>query len=199
MTNGTGTRVREARTALGMSQSELASRAGLTQPTISGLERGESQTSGSIASIAAALGVSALWLATGRGSREPQIKAREFSRVYRDGETQEEYEIPLLDAKGSCGNGRMHFSDPYETEQKTFVIDARFIRRYSIKPDAVIAFYADGDSMASFIMHGDILVFNIAIDGLKSGEIYVLDTPDGLRVKRIHKRIDGSSRPNHWP
>jgi transcriptional regulator with XRE-family HTH domain len=65
-----GQRVREAREAIKMSQGKLGQAVGMSQPSISDLEKGESATTSFTASIAAALGVSALWLETGRGPRK---------------------------------------------------------------------------------------------------------------------------------
>jgi transcriptional regulator with XRE-family HTH domain len=193
MPKNTGERVKKIRTELRMSQAELAKKSGLSQPTISGLERGESQTSGSIARIADALGVSALWLETGMGSPEPISKTRAYKRIFKDGESDEEYEIPLLEAKGSCGNGRHNFADPYLSgDSKSFFLPQRFLKRFNAKPDALIGIYADGDSMANFITHGDLLVFDCSISELRTGDIYAIDTPDGMRVKRVHRRVDGS-------
>lgn len=65
----TGERVKLARKECGISQSELGRRTGLTQPTISDLERGRNASSTELIAIAAALGVNAVWLSTGKGSR----------------------------------------------------------------------------------------------------------------------------------
>jgi phage repressor protein C with HTH and peptisase S24 domain len=183
-----GKRVKECREALKMSQKELARRAGLTQPTISSLENGKSHSSGSLASIAKELGVSALWLETGRGNKEP-TKHRSFRRIYPDGATSEEYEIRLLESKGSCGSGRHAFE---HTEKEPLIKEAKWFKKYDVKPEHIIAIYADGDSMSDFIVDGDIVIFRTAIDDIKSGKIYALDTPDGLRIKRLHRRVDGS-------
>lgn len=57
-----------ARDQANLSQQALADRVGVAQSTIGNLESGLRQTSRNIASIAAALGVDALWLAEGKGS-----------------------------------------------------------------------------------------------------------------------------------
>lgn len=62
-----GNRVRQARKAAGMTQQQLAKKAGIKQPTLSELETGESASSTLLPSIAAATGVSAYWLETGKG------------------------------------------------------------------------------------------------------------------------------------
>lgn len=61
-----GDRIREARTAKGMSQAELAKKIGLSQGTIGHIEAGRNEGSRHLALIAAALGVRAEYLQTGR-------------------------------------------------------------------------------------------------------------------------------------
>ncbi len=62
-------RLVSARAASGLSQSALAKAAGMSQPTYSDLERGISKSTSLIVELAKALGVNALWLATGEGAR----------------------------------------------------------------------------------------------------------------------------------
>jgi len=65
-----GKRVREARKDAGLTQQQLAAKVGIKQSTLSELENGESAGTGYVASMAAALGVSPLWLETGKGPRK---------------------------------------------------------------------------------------------------------------------------------
>lgn len=62
-----GTRIREARKSAKLTQAQLATKVGMKQGTLSELETGESAGTTLIASLAAALGVSAFWLETGKG------------------------------------------------------------------------------------------------------------------------------------
>lgn len=63
-------RVKAERERLGMSQSELAKAAGVSQGTIGNLEAGIRASARKMPSIAAALRVSALWLAEGTGPKD---------------------------------------------------------------------------------------------------------------------------------
>lgn len=65
-------RFTEARTAAGLSQGALAKLAKCGQSTIASIERGRNQGSTVIPRVAEVLNVSALWLAEGRGPRDPQ-------------------------------------------------------------------------------------------------------------------------------
>jgi transcriptional regulator with XRE-family HTH domain len=66
-----GRRLHRARTSAGLTQQDLASRAGVEQVTISRYEGGrvESPTVPNVVRLADALGVSIEWLTTGRGSQ----------------------------------------------------------------------------------------------------------------------------------
>jgi SOS-response transcriptional repressor LexA len=62
-----GTRLKQARREAGLTQKELATKAGIKQATISELENDKYQGSAFAPQLAAALGVNALWLANEKG------------------------------------------------------------------------------------------------------------------------------------
>ncbi|WP_158594547.1 LexA family protein [Ralstonia pseudosolanacearum] len=66
-----GERLREARKDAKLTQPQLAQKAGIAQSTISDAERGVHSGSVHVAALAAACGVSALWLAEERGPKYP--------------------------------------------------------------------------------------------------------------------------------
>lgn len=61
-----GDRLRSRRKELGFSQKDIANRTGLSQTTISDIERGRNQGSSEAPTIAHVLGVEALWLSDGK-------------------------------------------------------------------------------------------------------------------------------------
>jgi SOS-response transcriptional repressor LexA len=65
-------RLKIARAHAGLSQAGLAKKAGVKQPVISQLETGKSAGSSFVVSIANACGISAEWLAEGRGGMLPE-------------------------------------------------------------------------------------------------------------------------------
>lgn len=177
-----GDRVRRKRKEARLSQGELALAAGLTQPTISALEKNKSHRTGSLGAIARALNVNAIWLETGLG------KEHYDDSPSNDNEDLDVHTIPLLDVKGSCGNGK-----PYgDIDYTPITISANLLRKYHVPVVNVLGLYADGDSMSPYIVHGDIMFFDTSAASFKDNNIYLIDTPDGLRVKRVHKRLDGS-------
>lgn len=64
-----GTRLKQARKEAGLTQKDLASKAGIKQSTISEMESDRYQGSAFAPQLAAALGVSALWLANEKGAK----------------------------------------------------------------------------------------------------------------------------------
>lgn len=78
-----GERIVRARDQKGWSRRKLADVAGVPYPTLAGLENGDQQTSSWVPAIAAATGVSALWLASGKGEMHPQTVAAEVSQLPR--------------------------------------------------------------------------------------------------------------------
>lgn len=66
-----GARVREARKRAKLTQGQLAAKVGMKQGSLSELETGESEKTTHVASLAAACGVDALWLETGKGLPYP--------------------------------------------------------------------------------------------------------------------------------
>lgn len=86
-----GSRLRWARNNVRprkMTQQELARASGIKQPTISDIENGEAQSSGSTARLAAALRVNALWLETGRGL--PGVEADGTSQAANESDALQE-------------------------------------------------------------------------------------------------------------
>lgn len=69
--NSFGDRVKAERLALGLSQKQLGSMSGLSQTTISDIERGRNVSSSEIIPLARALKVPADWLADGRDPKYP--------------------------------------------------------------------------------------------------------------------------------
>lgn len=79
-------RIRAERVALGLSQAELAERAGLTQGAISQMENNPRQGTRYLVPIAKALNVSAEWLESGRGEKRAVKSSRVAEAVSLLGE-----------------------------------------------------------------------------------------------------------------
>jgi transcriptional regulator with XRE-family HTH domain len=69
--NELGKRLRDARNARGLTQKDLARKSGVSQATISDIERGRNESSKELPALAMALGVSVDALVTGRSDTAP--------------------------------------------------------------------------------------------------------------------------------
>ncbi|WP_263287371.1 S24 family peptidase [Pseudomonas sp. GL-B-16] len=66
-------RLKQARKNAGLTQVELAERAGIKQASVSEIERGLTRTSGYLVKLAQICGVDPVWLSDGSGSPEPSF------------------------------------------------------------------------------------------------------------------------------
>ena len=92
-------RIRRARVAAGLTQSELARRLGIQRSAVTQWERagGTSPSLGHLASIACETGVTFEWLATGRGAAQPEEGAFDIALV-PDDYARDELETRMLAA-----------------------------------------------------------------------------------------------------
>lgn len=191
------TRLAWAREQKKLSQAQLAKKSGVSQSTIGNLEAGTRLTARNITVIATALEVNPIWLAEGKGDpfagtilaeKQSRIKSA-YTLVSAENTESQSGKIEYWDVKGSCGGGFLN----YEQMPKGHLIkEASFFNKYGLKPENAFAIYADGDSMAEFIVDGDIVIFDKSKTEPKSGEIFAIEHPDGLRIKVLRRSIDGT-------
>lgn len=120
--------------------------------------------------------------------KPPEENAR-FTVSPATEETPDTGAIQYWDVRGSCGGGFMNFD---QLPKGHLIKEASFFRKYGLKPENAFAIYADGDSMAEFIIDGDIVIFDRSRTQPISGQIFAIDHPDGLRIKVLRRSIDGS-------
>lgn len=174
------------------SQAALARACGVKAPSVSGWLSGETKNLEATNLLAAAkfLGVSADWLANGTGSMTPAGNAAPTRyRIAESNDADDGKAIELSQIRGSCGGGSVSWD---EEQRQPLIKESSWFRRYNIKPEFALAVWADGDSMADFIVDGDIAIFDKKKTTPKSGCIFLIDHPDGLRIKRLRRDIDGS-------
>jgi phage repressor protein C with HTH and peptisase S24 domain len=97
--------------------------------------------------------------------------------------------IEYWDIRGSCGGGVLTFD---EIPKGKLIKEASFFKKYNIKPENAFSIYADGDSMAEFIVDGDMCIFDRSRTEPVSGKIFAIQHPDGLRIKVLRRSIDGT-------
>lgn len=184
-----GKRVREARTDAKMSQAQLARKVGIRQPTLSDLERGESHRSANLASMAAALGVNALWLETGRGPKRggDKDKAMLRNRVREVSDEEEEETVSRIrrvTLRLSAGIiGFAVDSDSEDDNPIYFRKDWLLQRGY--KPENLLAIRVKGTSMEPGLYEGDTVVINTADTAPKDGDVYAVNYEGEAVIKRL--------------
>jgi phage repressor protein C with HTH and peptisase S24 domain len=136
--------------------------------------------------LASYLGVDSMWLETGKGT--PEIKDDAVTDALQT-EWGEVGYVEYWDIRGSCGGGVMTFD---QIPKGRLIKEGSFFKKYSLKPDNAFAIYADGDSMAEFIIDGDMCIFDRSKTDPVSGKIFAIQHPDGLRIKVLRRSIDGT-------
>lgn len=122
--------------------------------------------------------------------REARAQIGQYMQVHvaDDGDT-DVMRIPYYEAKASCGNGVINF---YSPPKGHLLKEPSFFAKYEVAPQDIIAIFADGNSNADFIVEGDIALFNRKKTEPRSGKLFLIDHPDGLRIKQLRRLVDGS-------
>lgn len=194
-------RLNYAMNEMGMSQGQLAKKAGMAQPTIYRIASGKAQGSSKILDIAKALGVRAEWLLNGeepmRPHRQTHCKQSEIpdesewgSVATWDSRTplsNDEVEVPFLkDIEFACGNGRIG-SEDYNGFKLRF--SKATLRRVGASTDGhgVVCFPARGNSMEPVIPDGATVAINTEDKNIVDGRLYAIDENGWKRIKMLYR------------
>ncbi len=177
-------------------QSELARHCGVTSQAVQQWLK-EKEDGGTVPRpaqmkrAAEFLGVSPGELQFGKDVLKSAPNATQTDFVVESSQDSDErvFEIEYLDARGSCGGGSLNGD---VMAKGRLVKEASWFKKYNLRPADAIVVYADGDSMADFIVDGDMVIFNKAKTEPKSGSIFLIEHPDGLRIKQLRREIDGT-------
>jgi phage repressor protein C with HTH and peptisase S24 domain len=134
-----------------------------------------------LANVAEACGVSVDWLLSGR--------IQPVGETTSKSDAPNVVNIPILDVVAGAGEG-LDNADPERIGEMPFAIAK--LRELGIRPENVRAHEVRGDSMEPTIMDRAIVLVDTTKRDLVDGRTYSIRAPDGLRVKRIQRQIDGS-------
>lgn len=187
-----GNRVKQARKALNLTQTELAKRSNLKQSSISDLEVGKSQGTTYLASLAATLGVSALWLETGKGSMTGELSSADVlelvpgaRRVHAAGSDDAGLtQIMKVQIKVQAGMTGFQV-EPEQHDGKTMGVPTDWIRQERYSTSDLIAITVRGESMEPALYDGDVIVLNTADKSLVDGTVYAVNYEGEVVVKRM--------------
>jgi phage repressor protein C with HTH and peptisase S24 domain len=195
-----GSRIREARQAAGLTQKALAQKVGMAQGSLSALETGDSQGTTMIATMAAALGVSPLWLETGRGpmkgseERDPLLglKPGTFMRVEAVDEGDPRMAlIPRVRLRLRAGISGFEV-EPEPSEDASWMIPTAWIHAKGFKRENLISIGIHGDSMDDKLCDGDSVIINTADKDPADGVIFAINYEGEPVVKRMMRDA------GHW-
>lgn len=151
----------------GLSEATLRSYvAGDTYPTLDRLEQ-----------MAAAAGVSAVWLGFGIEER-PKLVVEDDTYVY----------VPLYDARVSAGHGAWNDS----ARVLAMLAFTRYsLRKQGLEPAYLAAFRVDGDSNEPILSDGDTVMVDLRRKDMRGDAMYVICIGEHLFAKRLQLQLDG--------
>lgn len=194
-------RIKYTREIKNLSQNDVATRAGISQPTYFKIESGLTKKPRNILELAQALGVNPTWLATGKGEMHAKssIDGQPLSEVvvknveFWEGEAapdDDEFEVPYYkDIELLGGDGRLPSTDDGRRKIKYGLTAAR---TSGASPNHVICLTLRGDSMEELIRDGSMVAVDRSKTDIREGKIYAFSHGELLRIKYLIKRPDGS-------
>lgn len=179
-----GQKIREIRLAKKLTLADVEYTSGLASGNLSRVERGAQWLSEeNLFAIAKALNVPAAAFFT------DTLNMDHYSVGVAGESTQETGQIEYWNARGSCGGG---FMNDEQLPKGFLVKEISFFTKYETKPSNLFAVYADGDSMSDYIVDGDMVIFDKTRTTPVGGKIFLVDHPEGLRIKRLRREIDSA-------
>lgn len=201
-----------AREARGLSQDQLAEKAGLSQVTINHIETGRNATSKKLVNLAQALQVPAGWLANGDdhmyvigrlledGLGDPSYREESNAELIGmmsgwDGRTPleaDEVAIPLYkEVEMAAGFGA---TEVIEVPGRLLRFAKSTLREAGVQEQNAACATIKGRSMERLIMDGATIGIDLGTTHIDDGEIYAFDQDGMLRVKYLYRLPGGGVR-----
>lgn len=209
-------RLKTARRHAKLNQTELAERAGLTQTSISDLERGKSKATAFAAQIASVCGVSPMWLAEGVGDMLKGVPDHQAERIQPsvklgtietwDDETpldDDEVYVPFLhEVELAAGSGKFAIEECDSSRLRFFKKD---LRHNGVQFSNAKCVKVGGNSMMPVLRDGATVGVNVGKNSLSDivdGEMYAINHNGQLRVKQVYRipigiRLRSFNRDEH--
>jgi phage repressor protein C with HTH and peptisase S24 domain len=176
--NTIGSRIQTRIDELGLNLSELARRLGVSPQSVQQWVKNQTSPRGKrLDALERELVCSKEWLLFGN-SDEPS----------RGKPSQTLINIPVLNVELAAGNG---ISIDTELVKDWVQIPQEFLWN-GINQNSLVVVSVSGDSMLPRLHDKDQLLIDTSDNKPVSGKVYAIATDEELRVKRLHKRTDGS-------
>lgn len=187
MKTSIGGRIAEARTALGLNQSELALRINVTPQSVQHWEHGRTVPRGKrIEELAKVLNVTPEWITFGSPS-DGDSQSTEIIRTYDP--QLDAARIPLLNIELAAGIGSYAEMDEVADH---VTVGREILNQHGLSQDQVVAVRVKGHSMMPRILNGDVILVDTADKLPKDRQVYAIAVEDELKVKRLVRRMDGN-------
>ncbi|WP_236189337.1 XRE family transcriptional regulator [Pseudomonas pharyngis] len=202
-------RLKQARKNAGLTQVELAERAGIKQASISEIERGLTRTSGHLIKLAQICGVDPVWLSEGTGSPEGGPASRQEKATSTiesnavllgpidvwDDETpldDDEVYVPFLkEVELSAGAG---ITAVQQSQKQKLRFGKLTLRRQGVQPSEAVCVTVTGNSMEPVLPDGSTVGVDRGNTSITDGKMYALDHGGQLRVKTLYRLPGGGIR-----
>jgi phage repressor protein C with HTH and peptisase S24 domain len=202
-------RLKRARKNAGLTQVELAERAGIKQASVSEIERGLTRTSGHLIKLAQICGVDPVWLSDGTGSPEGRYSPQadkatstiESNAVLLgpidvwDDDTpldDDEVYVPFLkEVELSAGAG---ITAVQQSHKQKLRFGKMTLRRQGVQPSEAVCVTVAGNSMEPVLPDGSTVGVDRGTTAITDGKMYALDHGGQLRVKTLYRLPGGGIR-----
>lgn len=196
-------RLKQARKHAGLTQVELAERAGIKQASVSEIERGLTRTSGYLVKLAQVCGVNPVWLSDGSGSpyptaapASPESNAELLGSldVWAEGDAldEDDCEVPYYaEVEFAGGNG---MTEVVEVAGRKLRFSRATLRSAGVDCASAACARISGKSMERLILDGAAIGFDKSDGSIIDGEIYAFNHDGMLRVKYLYRLPGGAVR-----
>ena len=183
-------RVREKRLELGLSQAELAKKAGIPQSTIAQIENGRNKSTKKIIELADVLRVTPNFLINGIDDvsvppASASVGVYEYAHELPEGYVK----IPMYDVNLSAGVGNAVWI--VRENDEPIIFREGWLRRNGYNTNELKGMYVKGHSMLDTLHNMDTVIINIADTEIVDGEIYAANYKNNLFIKEIRRHEDG--------
>jgi phage repressor protein C with HTH and peptisase S24 domain len=191
-----GSRIKQTRKVIKMTQAELAKKSGLNQSTISDLEVGKSQGTTYLATLASALGVNALWLETGKGAMSPESVSAgssspfvqydgpiENARPVRIGDP-DTVAIPRVKLRLRAGVANFETEPDLDVDGNELVPRA-IIESLGLDPVNLMAIKVRGTSMEPMMFEDDVVIIDKSSRSPINRELFAVNFDGEACIKQM--------------
>ncbi|MGL5447484.1 MAG: XRE family transcriptional regulator [Rhabdaerophilum sp.] len=169
------------RARLGLEPSELAKALDVTPEAVRLWEKGTRAINAQNLAKAYRLGFDIRYVLSGTKEKRDTAQVAQPEAV----------QIPLRDVYASSGPGGEAVD---EAIIRHLAFDPFFVESWGIPPERVEAVISRGDSNEPTIRDGAVVLIDRGDRKLREKPMFAFRTPDGVRLKRFQKLIDGSAR-----